>query len=63
MAEIATSDYNWYDPNDEIPYDAWDSWDATWLDRNYGGAPDECSRHWPEKYNSDGSCNLCKAEE
>lgn len=28
----------------------------------YTGAPDECGRHWPEKLNKDGDCNLCIAE-
>lgn len=31
---------------EQAEYDGWDSWDATYLDRTYGGAPDECSYHF-----------------
>lgn len=37
----------------------WNVWDATWLDRHYTGAPDECPTHWPEKV----PCRICNAKE
>jgi hypothetical protein len=41
--------------------DGADSWEATWLDRNYTGAPDECNIHWPTK-GVTGECPDCLAE-
>jgi hypothetical protein len=36
-------DYGWY----SLPGETEDNYqDATWLDRNYGGAPNECSWHF-----------------
>ena len=30
-------------PEIDLDYIDYDSWAESWLDRNYGGAPDECS--------------------
>ena len=36
--------YEWREGDTEMVDEDLDLWAETWLDKNYGGAPDECSQ-------------------
>lgn len=42
-----------------MPYDNDGEYYDAYTDSMYGGAPDECSLHWPTKFDDKGNCPEC----